>query len=79
MTFSILFLINNHRSIDMIIEQADYKRNKNGEIESMGGAEFKFIPMLNVIRYDEGKTFLDKIDEVNKSGSGTDLKALIRN
>lgn len=61
------------------IANYDIKRNKNGEIESMGGAEFKFIPMLNVIRYDEGKTFLDKIDEVNKSGSGTDLKALIRN
>lgn len=45
---------------------ANYDRTEN----SIGGAEFKFLPALNIYRKD-GKLFLDKLDELLKDTTKT--------
>ena len=44
----------------------------------MGGAEFKFLPALNSIRYDNGETFLDRLSRLSREGSGAEVKDFIR-
>lgn len=60
------------------IANYDISRKKDGSIKSIGGAEFKFLPALNSIRYDNGETFLDRLSRLSKEGSGADLKDFIR-
>ena len=60
------------------IANYDIKYNKKGEITNIGGAEFKFIPTLNDIRYEDGSTFLDKLIELKGSGSGSEIHDFIK-
>ena len=60
------------------IANLDIKRDKEGEVTSIGGAEFKFIPAFNDLRYEDGKTFLQKLGEMSKSASGEDLQKFIK-
>lgn len=61
------------------IANYDVSRDKNGEIKSLGGAEFKFLPALNSIRYDNGETFASRLHRLSREGSGAELKEFIRN
>lgn len=60
------------------IANYDIVRKKDGSIKSMGGAEFKFLPALNSIRYDNGETFFDRLSRLSREGSGAELKDFIR-
>ena len=60
------------------IANYDIVREKDGSIKSIGGAEFKFLPALNSIRYDNGETFLDRLSRLSREGSGAELKVFIR-
>lgn len=60
------------------IANYDISRKKDGSIKSIGGAEFKFLPALNSIRYDNGETFLDRLSRLSREGSGAELKDFIR-
>lgn len=60
------------------IANYDISRNKDGKIKSLGGAEFKFFPALNDIRYDNGETFLDRIKRIQKEGTGEELRDMIK-
>lgn len=60
------------------IANFDIQRDKKGEVVSIGGAEFKFIPAFNDLRYENGKTFLQKLGEMSKSASGEDLQNFIK-
>lgn len=61
------------------IANYDISRDKNGNITSIGGAEFKFLPELNKIKYDNGETFLDRIIRFvnDKDSDGSELKSTI--
>lgn len=60
------------------IANYDISRDTKGNIKSLGGAEFKFLPALNSITYEDGETFLNKIDKLKKAGSGEDLREFIK-
>ena len=60
------------------IANYDIVRKKDGSIKNIGGAEFKFLPALNSIRYDNGETFLDRLSRLSREGSGTELRDFIR-
>ena len=60
------------------IANYDIVRKEDGSIKSIGGAEFKFLPALNSIRYDNGETFLDRLSRLSREGSGAELKDFIR-
>lgn len=60
------------------IANYDIVRKGDGSIKSIGGAEFKFLPALNSIRYDNGETFLDRLSRLSREGSGAELKDFIR-
>ncbi|QOR59699.1 putative RNA polymerase [uncultured phage cr128_1] len=60
------------------IANYDIVRKKDGSIKGMGGAEFKFLPALNSIRYDNGETFFDRLSRLSREGSGAELKDFIR-
>lgn len=53
-------------------------RDNDGKISNIGGAEFKFLPSLNTVRYEDNKTFLEKLQEVHESGTGEELKIFIK-
>lgn len=40
---------------------------ETGKITDKGGAEFKFIPELNTLKYEDGKTFTEKLTELKKT------------
>lgn len=56
------------------IENFDILDSKDG----IGGAEFKFLPMLNTLQDSEGELFLDKMERLLEEGDGTALKKHIR-
>lgn len=60
------------------IANYDISRDTKGNIKSLGGAEFKFLPALNSVVYEDGETFLNKIDKLKKAGSGEDLREFIK-
>lgn len=60
------------------IANYDVSRDKNGEIKSLGGAEFKFLPALNSIRYGNGETFASRLHRLSRGGSGAELQEFIR-
>lgn len=49
------------------IANFDIRRDDNGKIKSLGGAEFKFIPELNNLQYENGETFLDRFERLRQS------------
>lgn len=60
------------------IANYDISRDKDGKIKSLGGAEFKFLPALNSIKYDNGETFAKRLHRLSNEGSGAELKNFIR-
>nr|DAJ95097.1 MAG TPA: hypothetical protein [Crassvirales sp.] len=60
------------------IANYDIVRKKNGSINSMGGAEFKFLPALNDLRYDNGETFIDRLSRLKSKGTGAELRNFLR-
>lgn len=48
------------------IENYDIVRDKEGNITNNGGAEFKFLPELNYIKYDTGESFLQVFNRLSK-------------
>lgn len=60
------------------IANYDIVREKDGSIKSMGGAEFKFLPALNDIRYDNGETFIDRLSRLKSEDTGAELKKFLR-
>lgn len=63
------------------IANFDILRNEDGEILSKGGAEFKFFPALNDIKYENGETFAKRLNNLanSKEVSGTEFKTFIKN
>lgn len=60
------------------IANYDIVRKKDGSIKSIGGAEFKFLPALNNLRYDNGETFIDRLSRLKSKGTGAELRNLLR-
>lgn len=60
------------------IANYDISRKPNGDIKSLGGAEFKFLPALNSIRYDNGELFIDRLSRLSKDGNGAEFKDFLR-
>ena len=60
------------------IANYDIARDKNGNIKSIGGAEFKFLPALNNLRYDNGETFIDRLSRLKSKGTGAELRNFLR-
>lgn len=60
------------------IANYDIVIKKDGSIKSMGGAEFKFLPALNNLRYDNGKTFIDRLSRLKSKGTGAELRNFLR-
>lgn len=65
------------RSVEPIANY-DIVRKNNGSIKSMGGAEFKFLPALNNLRYDNGETFIDRLSRLKSKGTGAELRNFLR-
>lgn len=61
------------------IANYDIVRKENGNIKSIGGAEFKFLPALNNLRYDNGETFIDRLSRLKSKGTGAELRDFLRN
>lgn len=68
---------NGDRSVEPIANY-DIVRKKDGSIKSIGGAEFKFLPALNNLRYDNGETFIDRLSRLRTKGTGAELKSFLR-
>lgn len=61
------------------IDNYDIKRNSKGKITSLGGAQFKFLPGLNTLRSEDGKTFLEKVKELSANeASGIELENFMK-
>jgi hypothetical protein len=60
------------------IANYDIVRKEDGSIKSMGGAEFKFLPALNNLRYDNGETFIDRLSRLKSKGTGAELRNFLR-
>ena len=65
------------RSVEPIANY-DIVRKKDGSIKSLGGAEFKFLPALNNIKYDNGETFIDRLNRLRNEGTGAELRLFLR-
>lgn len=61
------------------IQYFNIKRDKNGKIIDIGGAEFKFLPMLNTVKFKDGKSFLTKLIDIKKSGSSIETINFVKN
>ena len=60
------------------IANYDIVRKKDGGLKSIGGAEFKFLPALNNLRYDNGETFIDRLSRLKSKGTGAELRNFLR-
>jgi hypothetical protein len=60
------------------IANYDIVRKEDGSIKSMGGAEFKFLPALNNLIYDNGETFIDRLSRLKSKGTGAELRNFLR-
>lgn len=60
------------------IANYDIVRKTDGNIKSIGGAEFKFLPALNNLRYDNGETFIDRLSRLKSKGTGAELRNFLR-
>lgn len=65
------------RSVEPIANY-DIVRKEDGSIKSLGGAEFKFLPTLNNIKYDNGETFIDRLNRLRNEGIGAELRLFLR-
>lgn len=65
------------RSVEPIANY-DIVRKKDGNIKSIGGAEFKFLPALNNLRYDNGETFIDRLSRLKSKGTGAELRNFLK-
>ena len=62
------------------IANYDVTRDKyTGKVKSLGGAEFKFLPALNSIKYEDGETFIKRLNKLKVEGSRDDLNTFIKN
>lgn len=68
---------NGDKSVEPIANY-DIVRKSDGSIKSIGGAEFKFLPALNNIRYDNGETFIDRLSRLKSKGTGAELRNFLR-
>lgn len=68
---------NGDKSVEPIANY-DIVRKKDGRVKSMGGAEFKFLPALNNLRYDNGETFIDRVSRLKSRGTGAELRNFLR-
>lgn len=68
---------NGDKSVEPIANY-DIVRKSDGSIKSMGGAEFKFLPALNNLRYDNGETFIDRLSRLKSKGTGAELRNFLR-
>ena len=68
---------NGDKSVEPIANY-DIIRKKDGSIKSIGGAEFKFLPALNNLRYDNGETFIDRVSRLKSRGTGAELRNFLR-
>ena len=68
---------NGDKSIEPIANY-DIVRKEDGSIKSIGGAEFKFLPALNNLRYDNGETFIDRVSRLKSRGTGAELRNFLR-
>lgn len=68
---------NGDKSIEPIANY-DIVRKEDGSIKSIGGAEFKFLPALNNIKYDNGETFIDRLNRLKSKGTGAELRNFLR-
>lgn len=74
--------------IMLVRERADKYRNGDTSIvpianydiigDNIGGAEFKFLPALNKLKYDNGETFLDRVGRLISKGTGAELRNFLR-
>lgn len=53
-------------------------RDGNGKIKNIGGTEFKFLPILNSIKYDNGEVFLDRLSKMSVEDTGDNLRTFIK-
>ena len=60
------------------IANYDISYNEDGSLKSLGGAEFKFIPALNNIKYENGESFLDRLGRLKTKGTGAELREFLR-
>lgn len=60
------------------IANYDIVRKEDGNIKSIGGAEFKFLPALNNLRYDNEETFIDRLSRLKSKGTGAELRNFLR-
>lgn len=68
---------NGDKSVEPIANY-DIVRKKDGGLKSIGGAEFKFLPALNSLRYDNGETFIDRVSRLKSRGTGAELRNFLR-
>lgn len=68
---------NGDKSVEPIANY-DIVRKKDGGLKSIGGAEFKFLPALNNLRYDNGETFIDRVSRLKSRGTGAELRNFLR-
>lgn len=59
------------------IANFDIIRKSNGDIKSLGGSVFKFLPALNDLRFGN-ETFEQRIAALKETGSGADLRTFIK-
>lgn len=60
------------------IANYDIVRKEDGSLKAIGGAEFKFLPTLNNLRYDNGETFIDRLSKLKSKGTGAELRNFLR-
>lgn len=66
------------KSVEPIANYDIVRRKKDGRVKSIGGAEFKFLPALNNLRYDNGETFIDRLSRLKSKGTGAELRNFLR-
>lgn len=62
-----------------LIANYDISRDSTGKIKNIGGAEFKFLPMLNDLTFENGDSFLDRLIKLSNGDSKEDLRGFLQN
>ena len=60
------------------IANFDIIRTTDGKIKSIGGAEFKFLPALNNLTYENGESFLDVLSRLKSQDVGPEFRQFLR-
>lgn len=69
---------NGDTSVEPIANYDIVRKKKDGSIKNIGGAEFKFLPALNNLRYDNGEAFIDRVSRLKSRGTGAELRNFLR-